>query len=103
MLICKNALNINKKIVATIVCIKDQKRIYNLLPSSSDEGKELAAMHYLLNDIISEYANSKLILDFEGSDIKGVKQFYLQFGSKNQPYFRIHQNNLPIPLKWVKR
>lgn len=102
-LICKNALNKNGNIIATIVCIKDQKRIYNLLPSSSEEGKDLSAMHVLLNQIITEYAGSNLLFDFEGSNIKGLQRFYQQYGSINQPYYRIHQNNLPIPIKWLKK
>jgi len=102
-LICKNALNKNGDIIATIACIKDHNRIYNLLPSSSEEGKDLSAMHVLLNHIITEYAGSNMLFDFEGSDIKGVQQFYQQYGSFNQPYYRIHQNNLPIPIKWFKK
>ena len=102
-LICKNALNANCDIIATIVCLKDNRRIYNLLPSSSDEGKELSAMHVLLNNIITEYADTKLIFDFEGSDIPGVQQFYKQFGSVNEPYYRIHQNNLPFILRMLKK
>ena len=102
-LICKNALNATGDMIATIVCLKDNRRIYNLLPSSSEEGKELSAMHVLLNNIIVEYADTKLIFDFEGSDISGVQQFYKQFGSVNEPYYRIHQNNLPIALKMLKK
>ena len=102
-LICKNALNKKGEIIATIVCLKDASRIYNLLPSSSREGKEISAMHMLLDTIISENAQSNYIFDFEGSDIKGVQQFYLQYGATLQPYYRIHQNNLPFWLKLIKK
>ncbi len=99
---CQNAINKQGELIATIVCLKDSKRIYNLLPSSSEEGKELSAMHLLLDNIITQNACSKYLFDFEGSDIKGVQQFYNQFGAIAQPYFRIHQNNLPFWLKLIK-
>ena len=102
-LICKNAINKQGKLIATIVCLKDSKRIYNLLPSSSEEGKELSAMHLLLDNIIAQNASSEYLFDFEGSDIKGVQQFYNQFGAIAQPYNRIHQNNLPFWLKLIKK
>ncbi len=101
-LICQNAINKQGDIIATIVCLKDSRRIYNLLPSSSEEGKELSAMHLLLDNIITQNASSKYLFDFEGSDIKGVQQFYNQFGAFAQPYYRIHENNLPFWLKLIK-
>ena len=102
-LICKNALNKQGETIATIVCLKDGKRIYNLLPSSSEQGKELSAMHLLLDAIICQNAQSNYTFDFEGSDIKGVQQFYLQYGATVQPYYRIHQNSLPLWLKLIKK
>jgi ADP-glucose pyrophosphorylase len=102
-LICKDALNKQGEIIATNVYIKDAKRIYNLLPSSSKEGKELAAMHSLIDNVITENASTNYVFDFEGSNIKGVQQFYLQFGAIPQPYFRLHQNNLPFWLKLIKK
>ncbi len=102
-LICNDALNKQGEIIATNVYIKDAKRIYHLLPSSTKEGKKLAAMHYLIDNEITKNAGSNYVFDFEGSDIKGVQQFYLQFGAIPQPYFRLHQNNLPFWLKLIKK
>ena len=95
-------LNSNGDTIANIVCLKDNKRIYNPLSSSSPEGKTSSAMHLLLDSIITEHAGSNLLFDFEGSDLAGVKEFYRLFGAIEQPYYRLHQNNLPFWFRWLK-
>jgi len=44
-----------------------------------------------------------LIFDFEGSDIKGIADFYKKFGTINQPYPFIKWNNLPAIVKFLKK
>lgn len=47
---------------------------------SSNEGKEMGAMNYLIDSVLHQYANSNLIFDFEGSMIPGLAQYYKGFG-----------------------
>ena len=49
-------------------------------------------MTYLIDSFIKINSNKKIIFDFEGSNIKGVKNFYSGFGSKNNPYFLVKSN-----------
>ena len=91
------------KVIATALFFKDENRIYNILPSTTPEGRKLNAMHYLLDNIIQKYAETQYSLDFEGSDVPGVKRFYQSFGAVNQPYFHYHFNRLPFPLRFLKR
>ena len=90
-------------IVATALFFKDENRIYNILPSTTIEGRKLNAMHFLLDNVIQQYAESAFLLDFEGSDVPGIKAFYQSFGAINQPYFHYHFNQLSFPLRLLKR
>lgn len=65
-----------------------------MLSSSSEKGRETDANAYLLYELIREFSNSDLILDFEGSEIPGVKFFFQKFSPQNQPYPRFLSNRL---------
>ncbi len=60
-----------------------------LIPVSSEKGKELRAMFFLVNDLIKNNSEKNLLLDFEGSSIEGVATFYKGFGAVNCPYPKI--------------
>jgi hypothetical protein len=78
-------------------------RMYLLQSTTTATGRELAANHFLLDNIIMESAGSNRILDFEGSDIPGIAHFYRNFGSIDQPYFFYRYNQLPWPLRLFKK
>lgn len=90
-------------LVSSALLLKDSNRIYNMVNTNTEKGRRLSANHYLYDCIIKEFAGSKFIFDFEGSDLPGVKSFYENFGPVNQPYFYWHYNNLPFPLKLLKK
>jgi len=56
----------------------------------------------LYDSLLEELANQPMLFDFEGSNIKGIQQFYEKFGAINQPYFHWHFNRLPFPLNIIK-
>ena len=89
--------------VAIGLFLLDNKRIYNLMPSTLPEGRKLLAMHFLLDAIIREYSGKDLIFDFEGSDHIGIKKFYQLFGSIDEGYLHWHFNNLPFLIKAIKK
>jgi|SRR5690606_16939796 len=91
------------KTISSALLLKDSKRIYNLMNTNTEKGRNNSANHFLYDCIIQEFAGSKLIFDFEGSDIPGVKNFYENFGPINQPYFHWHYNNLPFPINLIKK
>src|SRR4051794_12153403 len=90
-------------LLAIALFLKDESRIYNLISATTELGRKLSAMHFLLDNVFKEFAGTPLIFDFEGSDIPGIKAFYQSFGAVNEPYYQVHYNHLPIPLKWLKR
>ena len=83
--------------------LRDDKRIYNLMPTTLPAGRKLFAMHFLMDNLIKEHAEQPLLLDFEGSDHLGIRQFYEHFGAQNEPYSLWHFNQLPLPLRYFKK
>ena len=90
-------------LLAIILLLKDGRRLYNIMSTTLAEGRRLEANHFLFEQLIREFANSGLILDFEGSDIAGIANFYQKFGAVNEPYFYLRFNNLPWPIKYLKK
>jgi len=90
-------------VLSTALFLKDGKRIYHLLNATTQEGRNKEANHFLLDQVIREFAGQSLLLDFEGSELPGVRAFYEKFGAVNQPYFHYHYNGLPWPLRILKR
>jgi hypothetical protein len=90
-------------VLAIGVFLRDQKRIYNLMNTTSKKGRDKEANHLLLNSVIKEFSGRRLLFDFEGSELPGVRSFYEKFGAENQPYFHYHFNGLPWPIRLLKR
>ncbi len=73
-------------ILAIAFIIESEKRFIHLFSASTDLGKQFGAMAFLFDNIIQKNANQNLILDFEGSMIEGVAQFFKSFGAENKVY-----------------
>lgn len=101
-LVCREAVDENNELVAVALLINDGERLYNLMNTTTEKGRKIAANHFLLNAIIKEHAGKELKLDFEGSDLPGVKAFYENFGAINQPFYAVKYNDLPWPVRLVK-
>jgi hypothetical protein len=101
-LVCRQAANEEGELLSSILLLKDKNRLYNLMNTTTDSGRKSEANHFLMDGVIHEFAGSGLILDFEGSDIPGIKAFYENFGSKDQPYYMLKYNNLPWPIQFIK-
>ena len=70
----------------------------------NSEGKKVGAMYALFNDFIKSYSNKVEFLDFGGSNDKGLADFNLKFGTKNNKYINLTFNKLPYPLnKWMEK
>lgn len=102
MIICREAVNEQGALMASALLLFDGKRLYNLMNTTTVAGRRTEANHFLLNAIIEEFSGKQILLDFEGSDLPGVKSFYENFGAVNQPYFMVKYNHLPWPLNRLK-
>jgi len=93
----------NNQLLASVLLMKDERRYYNLMMCATQLAREQSAGAFLYNELIKEFSHSGMMLDFEGSDIEGIEFFYKGFGAVNQPYYRLHLNTLPFPLRLLKR
>lgn len=73
-----------------------------LAPVNTEEGKEKRALFTLIDYLIRTRSGKEEILDFEGSDIPGLAQFYSGFGAVPNHYTEILKNTLPWPIKYLK-
>lgn len=80
-----------------------KNRIIYMNAASSEMGKELRGMYFLIDRFIQSHASSNNILDFEGSMIAGVARFFSGFGAEPEIYHQLKFNRLPLLLKWLKR
>ncbi len=91
------------EILAIGVFLKDNKRIYNIMNTTTQKGRDKEANHFLLNQVLHEFAGQPFLFDFEGSELLGVREFYENFGPINQSYFHYHYNGYSWPVKLLKK
>ncbi|GGB14991.1 GNAT family N-acetyltransferase [Puia dinghuensis] len=87
---------------ATALLVRDASRLYLLQSTTLPAGRMTGANHFLIDQLIREWAGSGLTLDFEGSDIRGIAYFYANFGALREPYFFYRHNHLPWPWRLLK-
>lgn len=66
--------------------LRKYQRITHLSGHSSSGGLAKDGMSLIINQVIKDYAGSDYLLDFEGSDLKGVASFYRSFGAEVECY-----------------
>jgi len=96
-------LNAREELVASCVFIFSHNRAYYILAGNHPDGRTIGASHSLIDAFIKDHAGKKLLLDFEGSDIRNLAFFYSSFGASEEMYAGIKLNRLPFYLKWIKR
>ena len=88
--------------LAYYIILADEKFIYSLIGGSTSDGKKLGAFYLLTDAIIRDYAGTKKIFRFEGSDLPGISFFDALFGPEKITYQHIAMNNLPFPFRFFK-
>ncbi len=101
-LACRAVYSKSEELLAACILLVFRKRLYNIVSYQSENGKKALANYTLYNSIIIEFASQDLTLDFEGSDLKGVAEFYRKFSDTNESYPFLSYNNLPPILKALK-
>ncbi len=74
------------KLIAGLVWLKDDNRLTYLLPEATHFAKKQGLPTLLIFELINDYSESNLILDFEGSMLPGVSNFYKSFGALKEAY-----------------
>jgi hypothetical protein len=102
MLFVREVKDISGESLNVSIFFTDEFRIYNIMSVSLPSGRNKKAHFFLLDNLIKEFAGQNRMLDFEGSEISGIAEFYRKFGSINQPYPSLYYNRLPLPIRFLK-
>ncbi|HEY4111339.1 GNAT family N-acetyltransferase [Puia sp.] len=90
------------QMLATALLVRDASRLYLIQSATLPAGRKVEANHFLIDQLIREFAGTGHVLDFEGSDLPGIAYFYTNFGAVRQPYFFHRHNLLPWPWRLLK-
>jgi hypothetical protein len=66
--------------------LRKHKRLIFLSGQSSPKGLRQQSMFLIMNQVIQNHAGSDYLLDFDGSEVKGIARFYASFGAVAEPY-----------------
>lgn len=64
-----------------------KRQLYYLFSSQNDVGKKANSLSSILDEVIKSNSNSAKILDFEGSMIPGIADFFKSFGAQKEVYY----------------
>lgn len=81
----------------------EEKRITYLKGVATEEAKKNGAMFGLINHVITKYSSEFDVLDFGGSNVENVAQFYRKFGAEDRTYYNYEINQLPGWYKLGKK
>ena len=77
-------------------------RLVFLKGLANARGRDVHAMHFMVDKVISEHAGQELIFDFAGTNDADLARFYLGFGGERSVYLRALMNRLPPILRMLK-
>jgi len=97
-----NAYNAQGEFCSSCIFFFSKNRII-ISHISTDKGFEVNANYLILDTFIRNYAENDLILDFTGSNIKGIAYFNEGFGSSKTEYYRIYKNKITELYKFYKK
>ena len=82
----------NSHVLAAVFFVRWGGRLYYISPVSSEKGRNCLSMSFLMNDMVERNSGKSLLIDFEGSVIESIRNFYTGFGAKNEPYPMLEKN-----------
>jgi hypothetical protein len=91
------------QLLSACILFLSHKRIYYILAANHQESKSSGSSHFLINELVKEFAGQDVLFDFEGSDIKSIAKFYAGFGAVEEKYPALKLNKLPAVLKLFKK
>ena len=101
----KGVVYVTKKentILNSAFLLLDNKRVYLIASASSKEGKNKKASFFMLNELIKNYCSNFNILDFCGSNIKGIYDYNKGFGASDKFYYNTKISKLRFPFSILK-
>lgn len=90
-------------LLASAFILQSSGRVILLAHAVNQEGKESGAVFTIIDKFIEENAQKAIILDFEGSNIPGIANFFAGFGATPVKYWHIKKNTLHPLIKLFKK
>ncbi len=94
---------LDKELIASACFSICNGRIVYIKGGSSQKGRDLGAMHMIMDEVIHLNSESNLIFDFGGSSIPQVARFNHSFGAIDYVYQRLYRNKLPLLIRLLKK
>lgn len=91
------------ELMSSCIFLFSHNRAYYILVGNKADGKGIGASHALIDGFIKDNAGKNMMLDFEGSDIPNLAQFYSGFGAVRKVYPGVRINRLPFYIRWLKK
>lgn len=89
--------------IGSIICLVSDRKLLYLKGTATEEGKKNGAMYLLMNEAIRFSKNEKLIFDFGGSNVEGVKNFNHNLGGTDVYYYAYHSDKAPFWYKFLRK
>jgi hypothetical protein len=94
---------IGKELIASACFSVCNNRIVYIKGASNSKGRDLGAMHMIMDEVIHLNSGNNLFFDFGGSSIPQVARFNRSFGAVDYSYQRLYRNKLPLLIRLVKK
>lgn len=88
--------------VSSVFFAHSKKRMILLFSTRNEKPEHRGANSFLIDHFIQNHSNQDLLLDFEGSTVAGIADFYESFGANPQSYHRIENSKLQLFRKIIK-
>lgn len=88
----------DNEVVASLLFAKYNNRLHYILGAPSAEGRKLNALSVGLDYIIRENCDGKSTLDFEGSSIPSVYNYYKSFGALEETFYEVEYSPYMLRL-----
>lgn len=86
-----------------MIFLKWKNRLHYIKGGSIKDAKNAGAMYAMMDFAIDYAVESRLILDFGGSNVDGVKRFNNSFGATDVHYSNMVWNNAPFWFLFLRR
>jgi hypothetical protein len=97
------AFNQDHELTSVLCLLRSQDRLIYLLAASNAKGKELSCMSLIVDQVIQDFAETRVRLDFEGSKVESIARFYQGFGAQPTSFPQIKKNSIIQMKNFIKR
>ncbi len=96
------AYNETNELCSAALFLKSNGKLVFMLSATSDDGVRLNATHSIVDFVIRQYSEKRLVLDFEEAENGKTAEFYKGFGATECVYNQLIIDNLPANISLFK-